>query len=432
MTLVTSFKLNSENNRTYQKLLSVIEASENTLSLLIAVCDDRYLRDKIIEAYETELLPNIQSYQICIDQDEPSLKAAINKIIQSENFINCKKNAVLTVIGAEDLLFIHRNGEKSQQDKLFGYLQWTREGLREFHYAIILWITDQILVNLSQKAPDFWSWRKGVFHFVPEPSLMTVSLPNKQFIFNHYLKETVSESLLLEDLQELIINTEEKRGKKDPNLVTLYNRLGDFYLNRIKKGEVKNYPDEKEKTLRCYYQALEIAEDIGKKQGQATSYLNLGKVYDYCEKFQQAIDYYNNSLAIFKDIGDLQYQAITYINLGAAYYFLGQYQETIKCYQQSLAIFKNIGNIGFQANCHNVLGTVYDSLGQYQKAIQYYQQSLIISTKIDDKETEANSYAGLGFVYFNLKQYQSAIEYYQQSLSISIETSNIQREATIY
>ena len=55
MPLETTLKLSKENNLNYQGLLSLIEASENTLSILIAVCDDRNLRDKIIEDCEKEL-----------------------------------------------------------------------------------------------------------------------------------------------------------------------------------------------------------------------------------------------------------------------------------------------------------------------------------------------------------------------------------------
>ena len=52
MPLETTLKLSKENNLNYQGLLSLIEASENTLSILIAVCDDRNFRDKFIVVCE--------------------------------------------------------------------------------------------------------------------------------------------------------------------------------------------------------------------------------------------------------------------------------------------------------------------------------------------------------------------------------------------
>ncbi len=432
MSLETPLKLSKENNLNYQKLLSLIEASENTLSILIAVCDDRKLRDKIIEACEKELLPNIASYHTRLDQNEPSLRAAIYKIVQSEEFKKNEKYTLLNITGAEDLLFIRNNGDKSQQEKFFGYLQWTREGLREFAYPIVLWVTNQILVNLSRKAPDFWSWRKGVFHFIPEPSLTPVLPPDNQVISYEHLREDYSYSLSLEDLEELINNTEKKRGKNDPNLVTLYNRLGDIYFNRIRSGESVNFPDQKEKALRCYYKGLDISREIGDRLGEGNSLGNLGNIYGYLAQYEKAIQYHQQSLPIFKEIGDRYGEANSYNNLGISCYLLGQYEKAIRYHQQSLAINKETEDRYGEASSYRALGNVYKSLGQYQEAIQYYQESLAITREIGDKEGEANSYIGLGNAYCLLRQYQEAIQYHQQSLAITREIGNKEGEASSY
>ena len=429
MPLETTLKLRKENNLNYQGLLSLIEASENTLSILIAVCDDRNLRDKIIEDCEKELLPNIASYHARLDQNEPSLRAAIYKIVPSEEFKKNEKYTLLNITGAEDLFFIRNNGEKSQQEKFFGYLQWTREGLREFPYPIVLWVTNQILVNLSRKAPDFWSWRKGVFHFIPEASLTPVLPPDNRIISDDYLKEDDSHSLSLEDLEELISNTENKRGKNDPNLVTLYNRLGDVYFNRIKSGVAVSFPDEKENALHCYYQALDISREVVDRYGEGNSLQNLGIIYNYLAKYQEAIKYNQQSLAIFKEIGDGHGEACSYKNLGNAYYFLGQYEQAREYYQQSLAITREIGDRNGEASSYNNLGSVYNSLGQYEQAREYYQQSLAITREIGDRNGEANSYIGLGNAYYFLGQYEQAREYYQQSLAIFKEIGDKPGEA---
>ncbi|MGK7883903.1 MAG: tetratricopeptide repeat protein [Crocosphaera sp.] len=432
MPLETPLKLSKENNLNYQGLLSLIEASENTLSILIAVCDDRKLRDKIIEACEKELLPNIASYHTRLDQNEPSLRAAIYTIVQSEEFKKNEQYTLLNITGAEDLLFIGNNGEKSQQEKFFGYLQWTREGLREFPYPIVLWVTNQILVNLSRKAPDFWSWRKGVFHFIPEPSLTPVLLPDNRVISDDYLREDYSHSLSLEDLEELISNTEKKRGKNDPNLVTLYNSLGDVYFNRIRSGESVNFPDEKENALHCYYQGSDISREIGDRYGEGNSLQNLGIIYEYLAKYQEAIEYNQQSLAIFKEIRDRHGEATSYKNLGNAYYCLGQYQQAREYYQQSLAITREIGDRNGEVSSYIGLGYAYYCLGKYQQGIEYDQQSLAISREIGDRKGEANSYIGLGNAYESLGQYEKAIEYHQQSLAITREIGYRKGEAYSY
>ncbi|MDJ0660566.1 MAG: tetratricopeptide repeat protein [Crocosphaera sp.] len=431
MSLETSLKLSNENNRSYQGLLSVIEASENTLSILIAVCDDRRLRDKIIEAYEQELSPNIASYHTRLDQNEPSLRAAIYKIVQLEAFKNNEKNVLLTITGSEDLLFIRNNGEKSQQEKFFGYLQWTREGLREFPYPIVLWVTNQILVNLSRKAPDFWSWRKGVFHFLPEPSLTPVLPPetDEKIIFYDHLKENYSDSLSWEDLEELITNTEKKRGKNDPNLVTLYNRLGKVYFNRIRSGEAVNFPDEKEKALHCYCKALEISREIGDGYGEGRSLQGLGIIYDSLGQYQKAITYHQQALEIFKKIRDQEGEIISLIGLANACYSLGKYEKAISFYQKSLDMAKEIEDSQSEAYSLMGLGISYKVLGEYQKAIDFQQQCLEISRKIKNKLQEATSLNNLGIIHKNRQNYQEARKLYQQSLGIYMEIGDKKGEA---
>ena len=63
MKIETDLKLKPENYRNYQQLLAQIEASDRTLSLLIAVCDDKRLRECIINQYEAELQPEICPYR---------------------------------------------------------------------------------------------------------------------------------------------------------------------------------------------------------------------------------------------------------------------------------------------------------------------------------------------------------------------------------
>ncbi|MEH2267653.1 MAG: tetratricopeptide repeat protein, partial [Nostoc sp.] len=166
-----------ENQDAYDDLIVSIEAQKRGLNLLIAVCDDASFRDEIIAQYEAELQSALRSYRVTLAHQEPSLKAALNQLVQQEEYLRQQNLAVITVTGAEQLYFLRLGNEQSEQEKFFGYLQWTREGLREFPFAIVLWVTNQILVNLIKKAPDFWSWRNGVFRF---ESKKTNAIPGKE------------------------------------------------------------------------------------------------------------------------------------------------------------------------------------------------------------------------------------------------------------
>ena len=147
-----------QNAATYEALISLIENSQGRLAPIIVACDDWLLRQRIIEQYETEARQaQIQPYRVRLGQ-EPSVRAALAKLKDEHEYLQQGREAVFTITGAEVLLRItlKPEDEQSELDKFFGYLQWTREGLREFRYPIVLWVTYRILQDMSRRAPDFW------------------------------------------------------------------------------------------------------------------------------------------------------------------------------------------------------------------------------------------------------------------------------------
>ncbi|MCZ8359989.1 MAG: tetratricopeptide repeat protein [Microcystis sp. LE19-388.1G] len=471
-----------QNEREYEGLIVSLEANQERLNILICVCDQEKLREEIIDRYSKELEPVIPCYRIDLDQKEPSLRAAIASLVSRKPELLQSKNAVITTTGVEKLHSISRSErvatewqrEKSELDKFFGYLQWTREGLREFPYSIVLWVTSTVEVNLRKKSPDFWSWRKGVFRFISPPSNF---LPCQEFLpilqsFDEITIDKDIPSISKEDLLELIEQIEVNKGKKEPRLASLYASLAKIYNLRLSNLPLSDYRQELllaieyyqkaidlqkelnleldlvaslnslagiyyclgeyQKALEFCQQSLAITREIGNRGVEAKSYNNLGAVYYSLGEYQKAIEFHQQSLAITREIGDRKGEANSYNNLGNVYYSLGEYQKAIEFYQQSLAITREIGNRGGEANSYMGLGNVYDSLGEYQKAIEFYQQSLAILREIGDRWGEAASYNNLGNVYYSLGEYQKAIEFHQQSLAITREIGDRKGEANSY
>jgi hypothetical protein len=157
------------NEDAYDSLIVSIEASEGMMSLLIAVCDDMSFRDRIIARYESELASDFQSYQLRVPKNDPNLKRSLLTVVEQEEYLKGRGKAILSVVGLEEIspqTIIEQDG-RTEQEVFFGYLQWTREGLRQIRHPIVIWVTTGLLTKISQKAPDFWSWRKGCFHFQP-------------------------------------------------------------------------------------------------------------------------------------------------------------------------------------------------------------------------------------------------------------------------
>ncbi|MGH8001997.1 MAG: tetratricopeptide repeat protein, partial [Brasilonema sp.] len=284
-----------ENQDAYDDLIVSIEAKERGLNLLIGVCDDANFRDRIISHYEAELQPRFRPYRVTLTRGEPSLNAALNQLVEQEEYLRQHNPAVITVTGAEQLYFLRLREERSEQEIFFGYLQWTREALREFPYAIVLWVTHQILVNLSQKAPDFWSWRNGVFRFVCKK---TNAVPGRDVAMLRL--DTLDEKELtsidddnpyflpIEDLQKLIEKIEQERGVKDASLATLYSRLGQIYQRRLERSEAQDYKKEQDLAIKYFSKAAELRKELGLEKDLATSLNNLASLYDSQGRYTEA------------------------------------------------------------------------------------------------------------------------------------------------
>ncbi|WP_448601613.1 hypothetical protein [Thermoleptolyngbya sp.] len=243
----------TQNQDAYDDLLTAIEASEDQLSLLIAVCDDPQLRTDLIARYERDLAPQIQSYRLELAKGEPSLRAAIYRAVEGDDYLKQGGRAVLTLTGTEQLSFLSTDGQPSEQDKFFGYLQWTREALRDFRFPVVLWVTYQVLNNLSRKAPDFWSWRKGVFRFASHKTPTIAARELEPFrSAGLELPSLNDEALLpLEDLKALLQKVEQQ-NLADPLLGTLYAQLGRIYAKRLETGEALNYPAELAQAIQIF------------------------------------------------------------------------------------------------------------------------------------------------------------------------------------
>ncbi|CCI26560.1 G-protein-signaling modulator 2 [Microcystis aeruginosa PCC 9809] len=416
-----------QNEREYEGLIVSLEANQERLNILICVCDQEKLRKDIIDRYSKELEPVIPCYRIDLDQKEPSLRAAIASLVSRKPELLQSKNAVITTTGVEKLHSIEWQQEKSELDKFFGYLQWTREGLREFPYSIVLWVTSTVEVNLRKKSPDFWSWRKGVFRFISPPSNF---LPSQEFLpilqsFDEITIDKDIPSISKEDLLELIEQIEVNKGKKEPRLASLYASLAKIYNLRLLNLPLSDYRQEQQLAIEYYQKAINLQKELNLELDLVASLDSLAGIYYFLGEYQKAIEFYQQSLAIFERIGDRWGEADSYNNLGNAYRFRGEYQKAIEFYQQSLAIFQEIDDIRGVAYCYNNLGNIYNYLGEYQKAIEFHQQSLAIKREISDITGEAYSYLGLGNVYGSLGEDQKAIEFYQQSLEIFQEMGYI-------
>ena len=372
MNTLTNESIIKANEQTYISLLVSIEAGIGMLQIFIAVCDADRQRENIIANYEKELAYIDNIYRVYLDSQEPSLKQAITQQV------TLKENAIATVLGAEKL------GSFNQDEllkKFFGYLQWTREALRELKMPIILWIPSRIYAQIAKQAPDFWSWRNGVFHFQLEPSLVTNELlinRNSEVILDNQASSIFSPEQLEASLAEAI----NQWGANSSKLETLYSQLGNLYSERVQSGKSADRERELALAEQYFNRAIVLQTQFQQQDALANSLNNLALLYRLQGRYNDAEPLYLQSLDIRKrQLGDDHPDVATSLNnLALLYKKQGRYNDAEPLYLQSLDIRKRqLGNDHPDvATSLNNLAGLYESQGKYLEAEDLAKQALII------------------------------------------------------
>ncbi len=417
-----------QNENAYDDLVGAIEASDGVLSLLIAVCDDSGLRDQIINRYEAELQSQMRCYRLPIIRGEPSLRQTIAQAVQGDEYLAQGGRAVFTVTGAEQLFFLKLGQERSEQEIFFGYLQWTREGLREFPYPIVLWVTNQLLKELSKKAPDFWSWRKGVFRFISrkKSAVQSQEITEIQPVLEELgIFEIDDESLLpLEDLQAFIQQTEQQRGAQDPLLASLYFRMGLIYARRLERGESQVYRAERASAIEYFNKATELQKELGLEEDFATSLNWLAFLHQLQGHYSEAESLYLQALELRKRLLGEEHSDVAQSlhNLASLYFVQGRYSEAEPLCMLALELRKQL--LGEEhpdvATSLNNLARLYSSQGRYSEAEPLYLQALELRKRLlgEEHPDVATSLNNLAYLYRAQGRYSEAESLYLQALEL--------------
>jgi tetratricopeptide (TPR) repeat protein len=176
-----------------------------------------------------------------------------------------------------------------------------------------------------------------------------------------------------------------------------------------------------EKAITLYQQSHDISEEIGFRQGVATSLGNLGNCYVSLRQYEKSIAYHQQQHDISEEIGDRQGVANSLGNLGNCYGSLGQDEKSIALYQQYHDISEEIGfRQGVAISLHNI-GVALIKLENYSEAETKIQESLVISQEINIKSLTAHSFKTLAEIAHQTNQPQLALTHCQAALTLSQE-----------
>lgn len=407
----------NQNQRNLRRLLMSVQASYGRLNLLIAICDNWKYRDELIGSYEKELAAKGTScHRVRIDRQQPSLKQCLQDLVSQESaLMSVDQPAIATVLGADELLGIRLNEPKSAQEQFFFSAQWTREGLRDFKFPIVIWLTPAIATSLAQQAPDFWSWRGGIFEFSKPISAYIQGLPVTHTFSNQ--EEHGQRTIIKADPTDLQNQIDEllSQDPDSPLLASLYLSLGDAYKENIQYNQAEI----------AYQKALDLYEQLGTNHPDVATILNnLAGIYYSQGNYSEAAPLLLR-LIEFKEqqLGsDDPSVASSLNNLALLYKSQGKYREAELLFLQSIEICeKQLGKYhpDIAVSLNNLAG-LYESQGKYNEAESLLLRSLEIREQqlgIDHPDV-ASSLNGFARLYQSQGKYSEAEPLYLRSLEI--------------
>ena len=187
--------------------------------------------------------------------------------------------------------------------------------------------------------------------------------------------------------------------------VDIFLQLSEYYRNT-------DYQQSKE----YGEQALELANELQYKEGQAGAYTLLGMIANKQAQYEEAETLANKALILYQELNNSVEMATNLNTLGISYRNQGQYGEAIEAYQKSLKISETIDDQGGIQRAFNNLGNTYREIGSYPKALEYFLQALRITEEMKDQIMIGPVANNIGGLYEALGEYDKAITYFTEAL----------------
>jgi tetratricopeptide (TPR) repeat protein len=411
--------LNEENANVYDRLVVSLEAGLGTLQILIAVCDNSALKQEVIKRYETELeAEGVRVYRLALNPDEPSLLQAL-----IDGKIEKNQQAIATVLGAEKLSDLGTSN-RERLDSFFGYLQWTREALRGYPLPIVLWLPSALLVEIAKRAPDFWSWRGGVFNF----GFAKLDLSNVRFSNNRDFASAQSDTskssnsvLSVRQLEDSLAAAIKTWGRDSANTEPVYAQLGKLYAERVWEGKTEDRERETALAETYLMRAIDLQKKYKRKSDQTYSLNSLAYMYMFLGYWDKAQALYQESLQLKQELKDRKGIAYIWGQLGYLESRKGNWDAAESLYRQCLAVEEELGDRAGMASSWGLLGDIERNRGNWDAAESLYRQSLQLRTELGDRAGMAMIWGQWGGLEQIRGNWDAAESLFRQCLAVEEE-----------
>ncbi len=366
-------------------LIAELEISKGKGNLILCVVNSPLYRDRIIQTLRWRFASKVV------------------KVKNGEQIISFLKEKYFN--DTEVLMWIM---PEEPNEELINTLNNFRELFYESKIPHLIFYNQAFSECVIKKAPDFWRYRGNYYEFKETERGVT-----------YEALEVLATPLSYKDREDLLrrrkINEyllRKVRDKKEKS--NILNEVGIIFY---RLGEL-------DKALEYYGKALKLDEELGRKEGMAANYGNLGNVYRIKGDLDKALEYYEKALKLDEELGRKEGMAVQLGNMGTVYHTRGDFDKALEYYGKALKLDEELGRKeGMAANYGN-LGIVYRIRGELDKALEYYGKALELNEELGRKEGIANQLGNIGNVYQVRGELDKALEYYGKALKLNKELGN--------
>lgn len=248
-------------------------------------------------------------------------------------------------------------------------------------------------------------------------------------------KNEIEKIDLLNELSRKLSNTDVNKAlslcEESYNLSKQYEYKKGLGYSLKNKGLCDQVLSNFKEAFIDYFDALNVFQEIGNKNGEANVLTRIGSVYYQLGNYSNALECHLKSLKIAEKIKDKKGQADSLNNIAIVFNELKEYNRALIYNLKSLNIEEDIDNISGQAVSKNNIGNIYKHMGNLDQALEYFFESLDISKKVNDKQLQCITLKNIGNIYEISRDYDNSLIHYNESLNIIRDVGNLHLEAKL-
>ncbi len=281
--------------------------------------------------------------------------------------------------------------------------------------------------NLSQIGQAYWSigmYDSAIYSHQKALEYQQLADNNK---YKAYAWGKLGSLYALSGLQQKAVFAQDSalffayKGKDTSSAINYLNEIGNTYLEA----------GDDTKALERFRKAEELSKKIKSKSSLLSAVYNLAGYY-YKKDTTLSANYYRQAAAIANELGDKDKQIYTSLNLGLLQNKQLKYAASEGYFKKAFSIAVAEKNIYDLAYCYSFLGNAAETRLRYDSALYFYNRAYFLFDSIQNRQQLASIKGKLGSIYVDLFDYSLAKKEYDAGLQLAINNKNESDKADIY